>query len=89
MSPKLDRDTLLQTLAGYAEANAIAEAERRARLAAMTEAQARAIFDDLCATGYRQTQAGGDWERLNRWRIEQKIALRRALDRLARAKQPG
>jgi hypothetical protein len=74
---------LLQTLAGYAEANAIAEAERRARLAAMTETQARAIFDDLCATGYHLARDDGDWERLNRWRIEQKIMLRRALDRVA------
>jgi hypothetical protein len=53
----------------------------------MTEAQARAIFDDLCATGYRLAGDDGDWERLSRQRIEQKIALRRALDRVARALQ--
>jgi hypothetical protein len=87
MSSKLDRDTLLQTLAGYAETNAIAEAERRARLAAMTDAQARAIFDDLCATGYHLTNDDGDRERLNHWRIEQKIMLRRALDQVAWALQ--
>jgi hypothetical protein len=89
MSTKLDRDTLLQTLTGYAEANALAETERRARLRVMTEPQARAIFDDLCATWYRQARHDGDWKRLDQWRLEHKIALRQALDRLAASRQPG
>jgi hypothetical protein len=83
MSPRIDLDILLQTLAGYAEANAVAEAERRARLQTMTEPQARAIFNDLCATWYRQVMDGGDWERFDQWRIQHKIVLRQALDRLA------
>jgi len=82
---KLDRDILLQTLAGYAEVNKITAAERAARLKTMTDAEARAIFDDLCA-GWDQTKHDGNWESINRRRLEQKIALRRAFEKLARAK---
>jgi len=89
MSTRLDRDILLQALAGFAEADALAETERRARLRAMTEPQARAIFDDLCATWYSQARKDGDWQRLDRWRLEHKIALRQALDRLAASRRPG
>ena len=89
MSSRVDREILLQTLAGYAEANALASAERRARLQTMTEPQAQAIFDDLCATWYRQARDNGHWERLNQWRLKHKIALRQALDRLAGPRQPG
>ncbi len=84
---KLDRELVLQTLAGYAEVNKVTEAERRARLETMTDAEARAIFDDLTAGSDRSTRDdGSDWRRLDRWRIEQKIAVRRAFERLARAK---
>jgi hypothetical protein len=86
MVPKLDREILRQTLAGFAEVNKITEAERRARLKTMTDAEARAIFDDLCASWERLGKGGGDWERVNRWRIEQKINVRQAFERLARAK---
>ncbi len=82
----LDRDILLQTLAGYAEVNRITDAERRARLKTMTDAEARAIFDDLCAGWEQFRKAGGDWERVDRWRIEQKVALRHAFEQRARAK---
>ncbi len=74
-------------LAGYAAAHEIAEAERRARLKTMTEAEARTIFDDLCASWERLGKNGGNWDRLNRWRIEQKISLRHAFKRLASAKR--
>lgn len=87
MSPKLDRDILLQTLAGYAEVNKITEAERRARLKGMTDAEARAVFDDLCASWERLGKGdGGNWEKLDRWRLEQKIVFRQALEQLAQAK---
>ncbi len=49
---ELTRAILLQTLAGFEEVNRITERERRERLKTMTDAEARAIFDDLCATGY-------------------------------------
>jgi hypothetical protein len=47
---ELDRDILRQTLAGHAEANRITEAERRARLKTMTDAEAREIFASLYET---------------------------------------
>ena len=84
---KLDRDIVLQTLAGYAEVDKITEAERRARLERLTDAEARAIFDDLSAGWDRSIgDDGSDWRGLDRWRIEQKIEVRRAFERLARAK---
>jgi len=82
---KLDPDLVRQTLAGYAVVNQITEAERRARLQAMTDAEALAIFDDLSSHS-GGTANMGDWDRLNRWHIEQKIEVRRAFERLARAK---
>lgn len=87
MASKLDRDILIQTLKGYAIVNEITAAERRARLKTITDVEARAIYDDLCATWeLTGKRGGGDWERLNRRRIEQKIAVRRVFEQLARAK---
>lgn len=86
MQTKLDRDIVLQTLAGYAEVNKITEAERRARLKTMTDAQARAVYDDLCAIWDRAGDRNGNWRRLNQRRIEQKIRVRQSFERLARTK---
>ena len=84
--PHLDRDILLQTLAGYAAVNRITEAERRARLRVLTDAEAQAIFDDLYSSSTLAEQGHSEeWARLDRWRIEAKVELRRAFERLARA----
>ena len=82
---KLDRDILLQTLAGYAEVNKITEAERRARLKTMTDAAAREIFASLYET-WKQSgkRAAGDWEALARHRIEHHLRVRQALEVLAK-----
>ncbi len=83
--PKLDRDILLQTLAGYAEVNRITDAERRARLKTMTDAEAREIFASLYETWKRSGKlAGGNWEALARSKIEHKIRVRQAFEALAR-----
>ncbi len=79
MAVKLDPEIVRQTLAGYAVVNEIAEAERRARLQIMTDEDARVIFDDLCETWERMNKKVVDTPRFNAWRIEHKIALRRAL----------
>lgn len=85
MSPKLDRDILLQTLAGYAEVNKITEAERRARLKRMTDAEARDIFASLYKTWKLSgKRAGGNWEALARRKIEHKIRVRQAFEALSR-----
>ena len=84
---KLDRDILLQTLAGYAEVNRITAAESAARMKTMTDAEAMRIFVSLYET-WKQTgkQAGGNWDALARWKLEQKIQIRKAFETFARAK---
>ena len=87
MVPKLDREILRQTLAGFAEVNKITEAERRARLKTMTDAEASAIFASLYEMWKRSGQrAGGDWEALSRRGIEHKIRVRKDFETLARHK---
>jgi hypothetical protein len=87
MASRLDREILLKTLKGYAEVNAITEAEHRARLAKMTSAESWAIFAALYETWERLgQQAGGDWEALAHRRLEEAVALRKAFERLARHK---
>jgi hypothetical protein len=81
VAPKLNRDILLQTLAGYAEA------ERRARLRTMTDAEALAIFAALYETWKRTgKQAGGDWEAVACRNLESKLKLRQAFQQVARSK---
>jgi hypothetical protein len=85
MTSRLDREIVLKTLRGYAIVNQITEAERRARLKTMTDAEAREIFDSLYDTWKRTgKQAGGDWEALARRELEDKIRVRRAFEALAR-----
>ena len=84
---KLNRDVLLQTLAGYREVNRLTEAERQARLQTLTDAEAREMFAALYADWQRSGQrAGGDWEALAREKLEHKIQVRRAFEALARHK---
>ncbi len=87
MASQLDRETLLQTLRGYAEVNAITEAERHARLAKMTSAESWAVFESLYEVWERAgRRAGGDWEALARRRLEEAVVVRKAFERLARHK---
>lgn len=87
MASQLDRETLLKTLRGYAEVNAITEAERRARLANITSAESWEIFASLYEAWERTgKRAGGDWEALAHRRLEEAVALRQAFERLARHK---
>jgi len=59
MASQLDRETLLQTLRGYAEVNAITEAERHARLAKMTSAESWAVFESLYEVWERAGRRAG------------------------------
>ena len=84
---KLNREVLLQTLAGYREVNRLTDEERQARLQTLTDAEAREMFDALYADWQRSGQrAGGDWEALAREKLEHKIQVRRAFEALARRK---
>lgn len=69
---------------GYTEANEFIEAERMARLSRMTPAESRRISEELyrlweCAG----RQSGGDWEALERLKIERLIEQSQAFVRLA------
>jgi hypothetical protein len=75
-----------ETLAGYARAGEYLEKERRERLAKMTIEESRAIFNELVESGDSMPVSEEDAQRLLRWRLKTKIAVRRTFRRLAQAK---
>jgi hypothetical protein len=82
---KLDTEIVRRTLEGFAEVNRRTAAERHARLLQqMSDAEARRVLDDLVATYGHFLGDGPGWERLARARIERKLIVRRAFERLAR-----
>ena len=80
----LQANLIREALAGYARANEVIENERVERLARMTSEQARAIYDELVETWWGSASREGS-ERLDLWRAETLIAVRRAFEQLARA----
>jgi hypothetical protein len=80
------RDEIVNTLQGYARANVYLEAERMARLAQLTPEGARAIFADLLASWQRPLVADEESERLERWRIESAVAVRRAFRQIVQTR---
>jgi hypothetical protein len=80
---ELTREILLQTLAGFEEVNRITERERRERLESMTDEQARAIFDDLCASASLLSHE--EEERLMSFRHAHRIRLRQAMEKMSHA----
>ena len=80
----LQPEMIRETLAGYAAANEIIENERIERLARMTPEEAHAIYDDL-VNGWRPPASAEERQRLDLWRAETLIAVRRAFDQLAQA----
>jgi hypothetical protein len=76
-----------EIIRAYAEGSDFLEAERMDWLGRMTPEEAWAAFESLYRfweqTGHR---SGGDWAALERLKLEEKIELRRAFERLARAK---
>jgi hypothetical protein len=79
----LQENLIREALAGYARANEVIENERMERLARMTPEQARAIYDELVETWWASASREGS-ERLDLWRAETLIAVRRAFEQLAR-----
>lgn len=81
------KSEIVAVIQGYAEADRWIQAERREWLRRLTPEEAREIFDSLYRfweqTGCRSEE---EWAALERRRLEETLALRRALDRLARAK---
>jgi hypothetical protein len=82
---KMDK-TVIEVLNGYARANAYLEDERRQRLANLTPEQARLVFGALVEAWQRQPHNAADRQRLDSWRLETLIAVRRAFKQLAEAK---
>ncbi|MGH2536777.1 MAG: hypothetical protein ACRDHL_05235 [Candidatus Promineifilaceae bacterium] len=77
------REAVRETVAGYARADEYLRAERMARLAHMTDEQARAIFDQLVEAGVRYEPPDEEREAYELWRIESTLVVRRAMQRLA------
>ena len=80
----LQANLIREALAGYARANEVIENERVERLARMTPEQARAIYDELVETWWGSASRE-ESERLDLWRVETLITVRRAFEQLARA----
>lgn len=81
MKTKLNREIVLRTMRGYAEVNRITEAERRARLQHMTDAEARAIFEGLRFPVHEME--ADERARLMPLRLAQHRKVREAMQRLA------
>jgi hypothetical protein len=80
----LEADAIREALAGYARADEVIEGERMSRLAQMTPAEARATYNDL-VRGWH-APASTEAARLDLWRAETMIAVRRAFQALAQAR---
>jgi hypothetical protein len=80
------KEQLLSALHGYQRANEYMESERMAKLAQMTPEQARTIFNDLIEGWEHVATKEKGVERLDQWRVETHIFVRRAFKRLAEAK---
>ncbi len=75
-------------IAGYAVAAEYIEQERIERLRRMTDEEARADYAAL-VNFHRQFKNDADKEglkRLEEWRLQEKIAMRRAFEKVARAR---
>jgi len=73
-------------LAGYARANEYLEKERMERLANLSEEESRAIFNELVEFGQRTMTDDEGMRRLQLWRLQTKIAVRKTFEQLAKSK---
>jgi hypothetical protein len=83
----LDPAVIRETLAGYAAANEVVEAERQRMLARLTREEALAIWRDLMKGFNEHPERQRHLDRLDLWQAEGLVALRRVLDRLAEARK--
>ncbi len=82
---KLNKQLVRQTLRGYARANKFIEAEKRAWLSRLTPKESWELFDDLYRSWKQMRKKSSDgWKTLEQRRLEEKVALRRTLDRAAK-----
>lgn len=75
-----------EMMQAYGKAAEFFEAERIAWLSRLGPQDARVLFEQLYAVWERGgRRGGGDWDALERLRIEELVAVRRAFERRARA----
>ena len=72
-------------LEGYKKADAYIKEERRARLAQMTTEESRALFSALMSK-YPRISPGSGSEKLQAWRLQSKLEVRRIFFLLAESK---
>ena len=82
----MDKKRVAEALEGYARASAFIESERIERLARLRPEEARAEFDELTEGWEALPDKGDGLERLELWRVETLIAVRRAFEKMAREK---
>jgi len=76
-----------EMIRAYARASDFLEGQRMERLARMTPEASREIFEALYALWSQMGRGGGgNWEALERLKIDHLIEQRRAFERLARQK---
>jgi len=86
--PLLDerqKQLIRETLAGYAAANEYLEQERKERLAHLTPEKARAMADAVNACWKPLDMNDPGVRRMEEWRLETKLKVRRAFYKLAQA----
>lgn len=83
-----NKQLIRQTLAGYAAAAEIIEQERIKRLRQMKVEESRAEYAALIAfhQAHQNDADGEGLERLEKWRLEEKIAMRRLFEMVARGR---
>jgi len=82
----MDKAVIREMLAGYAAANAVIERERAEWLADLTQERALEIARDLEASWEASAASHEGLDRLEPWRLEAKLKVRRAFEALARAR---
>jgi hypothetical protein len=80
----MDKTVIREMLAGYAVANEVLEEERAKRLATLSPEEALAMARDLEAS-WEATASHEGLDRLETWRLETKLKVRRAFEAMARA----
>lgn len=81
---QMNKRLVRQTLRGYARADKFIEAEKRAWLPGLTPQQAWKLFDELfSAREQLRPRRDAGWKNMEKRRLEEKVSLRRLLDRAA------
>lgn len=83
-----NKQLICKTIAGYAAAAELIENERVERLRRMTVEESRADYAAIVAfyRSHRNETDKAGLERLKKWRLDEKIAMRRIFEMVARGR---